>query len=221
MSASKSYLRFFLVVVSLIVAALILAGCQKKEGEAAKSESPEKTEAASASIENLKTAYAASAKNVDWYDKFSKQAQKENLGDVAVLFKALARSEKVHADMFASLLKTKGIEVTTPAAEPLPAGKARQYLKRAASSEGVEQSILATYENVATQEQFPEAAELFRRARGADERHARLLTRAIEMETNFARLPYVMCPECGYIVGSDKMDSCLVCKLPKEKFQKI
>lgn len=221
MSASKSFLHFSLVVVSVLVMFLVISGCQKKEGEAAKPEVAQQASAALVSIDNLKTAHAAAAKNIDWYDKFSKQAQKENLGDIAVLFKALARSEKVHADMFASLLKTKGVEVAAPVAEPLPAGKARQYLKRAASSEAVEQSILATFEKVATDEQFAEAAELFRRSRGADERHARLLSRAIEMETNFARLPYVMCPECGYIVGSDKMDSCLVCKLPKEKFQKI
>ncbi|HCA82120.1 MAG TPA: hypothetical protein DEP53_20515 [Bacteroidetes bacterium] len=220
MSASKLFLHISLVLVSILVMALVISGCQKKEGEGAKPEVAQQA-AASASMENLKTAYAGAAKNIDWYDKFSKQAQKENLGDISVLFKALARSEKVHADMFASLLKTKGVEVTAPAAEPLPVGKARQYLKRAASSEAVEQSVLATYEKVAIDEQFAEAAELFRRSRGADERHARLLSRAIEMETNFARLPYVMCPECGYIVGSDKMDSCLVCKLPKEKFQKI
>jgi rubrerythrin len=89
------------------------------------------------------------------------------------------------------------------------------------SNENLEQNIYAADTTKAQEEHFAEAAEWFRRALEADGRHARLLKKAIEQETNFARLPYLMCPECGYIVGSDKMEECPVCKTKKDKFQKI
>jgi len=223
MSASKSFLGISLAVVCLLVIILVIGGCQKKEGEPAKSPAAQSVQSASASatIENLKTAYGLELKRVDWYERFSKQAQKENLGDIAVLFKALSRSEKVHADKAAALLKTKGVEATSPAIEAVAAGKARQYLKLSLSNENVEQSTMAAFQAKAVEEQFPEAAEHFRRSMEADARHGRLISRAIEMETNFARLPYVMCPECGYIVGLEKDEECRVCKTPKGKFQKI
>jgi rubrerythrin len=221
MNASTAYLRIIFFVLSLLVVALVLHGCGKKEGEEAKPETAQSAGAAPATIENLKTAFAAEAKRVDWYEKFAKQAQKENLGDVAVLFNALARSEKVHAERTAALLKSKGVDPGTPVIEAVPAGKARQYLKLALSNENIEEGTWTGFQAKATEEQFAEAAEHFRRSAEADARHGRLLKRAIEQETNFARLPYMMCLECGYIVGSDKIDSCVVCKTPKEKFQKI
>ena len=223
MSASKSFLRFALAVISILVMVLVIVGCQKKEGEAEKPQADASVQSASApaTIENLKVAYGLELKRVDWYDRFSKQAQKENLGDIAVLFKALARSEKVHADKTAELLKSKGVEPVAPTIEAVAPGKARQYLKLALSNENVEQSSMAAFQAKATEEQWAEAAEHFRRSVEADGRHGRLLSRAIEMETNFARLPYMMCPECGYIVGSEKDEECRVCKTPKGKFQKI
>lgn len=223
MSASKSFLYLSLALVTLLVMVLAIIGCQKKEGEAEKPQAEQSVQATSApaTIVNLKTAYALEMKRVDWYGRFSKQAQKEGLGEIAVLFTALSRSEKVHADKTEALLKSKGIEVTPPTIEPVPAGKTRQYLKLSLSNENVEQSSIAAFQAAATEEQFTEAAEHFRRSFEADARHGRLISRAIEMETNFARLPYMMCPECGYIVGSDKDEECRVCKTPKSKFQKI
>jgi rubrerythrin len=223
MSASKSFLHFSLGVVSILVMVLVINGCQKKEGEAAKPQAAQSVQSTSApaTIENLKAAYGLELKCVDWYERFSKQAQKENLSEISMLFKALSKSEKVHADKTAELLKSKGVEVTPPTIEAVAAGKTRQYLKLSVSNENVEASTLAAFQAKAVEEQFPEAAELFRRSMEADSRHGRLLSRAIEMETNFSRLPYMMCPECGYIVGSEKDEECRVCKTPKSKFQKI
>jgi rubrerythrin len=225
MNSSNLLLRSWIVVVAIVTLALILVGCGKKEGEAAKPQAEQAAQPgqpATATIVNLKADYALEMKRVDWYERFSKQAQKESLGDVAVLFRALARSEKVHAEKIAALLNTKGIEASAPATiEAAPAGKARQYLKLSLSNENVEEASMTAFQAQAKNEQFAEAEELFRRLSGADARQGRLLKKAIEQETNFARLPYVMCPECGYIVGSDKIDECPVCKTKKDKFQKI
>lgn len=221
MNASNSFIRVVFFALALLVVGLVLDGCGKKEGEEAKPATAQAGGTATATIENLKTAFGAESKRVEWYEKFAQQAQRENLGDIAVLFKALSRSEKVHAEKAAALLKSKGVDPGVPTIEKIPAGKARQYLKLSLSNENIEEATWAGFKAKAAEEQWAEATEHFRRSAEADARHGRLLKRAIEQETNFARLPYMMCPECGYIVGSDKIDSCVVCKTPKEKFQKI
>jgi rubrerythrin len=219
MKATGRFVRCSLVVALTVPLLLWLSSCQKTEQ--AKVQEEQQAVQKLATIGNLQTAYGSELKRSLWYDRFSKQAMKENLGDIAVLFRALSSSEKVHAESAAKLLRSKGVEPVVPAIDSIVPGKAKQYLKMSLSNENLEQNIYAADTTKAQEERFAEAAEWFRRALDADARHARLLKKAIEQETNFARLPYLMCPECGYIVGSDKMEECPVCKTKKEKFQKI
>jgi rubrerythrin len=220
MKALKPFLRFSLVIVVLLPLLLWLVGCQQK-GEQKPVEKTQQGQQKLATITNLQAAYGAELKHTLWYERFEKQAQKENLAEVAVLFRALGRSEKVHADRAAGLLKSKGVEPIAVAIDSIPPGKARQYLKLSISNENVEQNLYSSFVPIAQSEQFTEAAEWFKQALKAEARHGRLLNKAVEQPTNFGRLPYVMCPECGYIVGSDKIEECPICNTKKDKFQKI
>ena len=219
MKTSARFPQLAIILVSALSMLFLLASCQKKE----EVKQPVATQTAQklVTIDNLQAAYGAEMKRSLWYDRFAKQAMKENLGDIAVLFRAISRSEKVHADNAAKLLKSKGFEPVAPAIDSIPPGKAKQYLKLSLSNENLEHNIYGADTATAQAEHFTEAAVWFAQALEADGRHARLLKKAIDQETNFARLPYMMCPECGYIVGSDKFDECPVCKTKKEKFQKI
>ena len=219
MKATGRFVRCSLFIILTVPVLFWFSSCQKTE-EAKVQEQLQATQKL-ATTANLQTAYGSELKRSLWYDRFAKQAMKENLGDIAVLFRALSRSEKVHAESAARLLKSKGIEPLTASIDSIVPGKAKQYLKLSLSNENLEQNIYAADTTKAQEEHFAEAAEWFRRALEADARHARLLKKAIEQESNFARLPYLMCPECGYIVGSDKMEECPVCKTKKDKFQKI
>jgi len=219
MKAPARFLHFVVVIALLVPMMLWFSSCQKKEE--AKQPGTSATGQKLVTIDNLQRAYGAESKRALWYDRFSRQAMKENLGDIAVLFRALSRSEKVHAEAVAKLLKSKGVEPIAPTIDSIPPGKAKQYLKLSLSNENLEQNMYLADTAKAREENFTEAAEWFRRALEADARHGRLLKKAIELETNFARLPYEMCPECGYIVGSDKLEECPVCKTKKDKFQKI
>jgi rubrerythrin len=219
MKAFERFLQFSLILILLFSLSVLIAGCQKKEE--AKEQKAAPTAQKLVTIDNLQAAYSSEMKHSLWYDRFAKQAIKENLGDIAVLFRALSRSEKVHAEGAAKLLKSKGIEPVLAAIDSIAPGKAKQYLKLSLSNENIEQNNYAADTLKAQEEKYVEADIWFKKALGADARHGRLLKKAIEQETNFARLPYLMCPECGYIVGSDKMEECPICKTPKEKFQKI
>ena len=219
MTTPARFLRFTFVLAAAILLTLSLSSCGKKEE--AKQTAPQQTTQKLVTVDNLQTAYGAELKRALWYDRFAKQAMKENLGDIAVLFRAISHSEKVHAENAAKLLKMKGVDPIAPAIDSIVPGKAKQYLKLSLSNENLEQNLYAADTTKAKEENFTEAADWFRKALESDARHGRLLKKAIEQETNFARLPYLMCPDCGYIVGSDKMEECPVCKTKKDKFQKI
>jgi rubrerythrin len=222
----KSHLsapRLFVVLALTMSLVLSFNGCSKKEEPKQQAKIEQKLEGkATATTENLKLAYSSEVKHASWYETFAKQAQKENLGEVAVMFRAISQSEKVHADNMANLLKAKGIEAVAPAVEAPPAGKTKQYLKSAMSSEGVEtESMYPAFIQKAELEQDSVAATLFKQTLEADARHGRLVKRAMEQETNISHLPYMMCPKCGYIIGSEKDEECRVCKAKKETFKKL
>jgi rubrerythrin len=214
----------FSVVVAVIASQVIsFSGCSKKEEPKGEAKVAQKLDGQTpATIENLKLAYTSEVKHASWYEAFAKQAQKENLGEIAVMFRAIAQSEKVHADNMAAALKAKGAEMPASTVENPPAGKTKQYLKLASSSEGVEtESMYPAFAQKAEIEADSATAQMFRQTMEADARHGRLLKRAMEQETNISRLPYMMCPKCGYIIGSEKDEECRVCKAKKETFKKI
>jgi rubrerythrin len=216
-------LRFSLVVTVLVSLCLAINGCSKSDESKQVAKVEQKQEGkASATVENLKLAYSSEVKHAAWYEAFAKQAQKENLGEVAVMFRALSQSEKLHADNMAGLLKAKGVEPVAATPDAPPAGKTKQYLKLSSSSEGVEaESMYPPFIKAAKDEMDSVAAQLFTQTLAADERHGRLLKKAMESETSISSLPYMMCPKCGYIKGSDKDTECRVCKAKVETFKKL
>jgi rubrerythrin len=122
----------------------------------------------------------------------------------------------------ATMLKAKGVEPVAPTVEAPPAGKTKQYLKLATSSEGVEtESMYPAFVQKAELEKDSVAALMFKQTLEADARHGRLLKRAMEQETNIAKLPYLMCPKCGYLKGPENEQECRVCKTKTETFKKI
>jgi rubrerythrin len=223
MKGLLSVVRFSLVVVLIVPLLISFNGCSKKEEpkEQAKVEQ-KRMGKATATNENLKLGYSSELKHASWYETFAKQAQKEHKVEVAAMFRALSQSEKLHADNLENLLKARGVEPVAPIVEAPHAGTTKQYLKSAASSEGVEtESMYPAFIQKAKDEQDSVATELFTQTLKADERHGRLVKKAMDSETGISTLPYMMCPKCGYIKGSDKDTECRVCKAKIETFKKL
>lgn len=223
MKGLLSVVRCSLVAVLMMSFLLSFTSCSKKEDvkEPAKGEQKQDVKG-NATLENLKAGFASEVKHASWYDVFAKQALKEGMSGVAVVFRALSQSEKVHADNIANLLKARGVDPVAPAIEPPPLGKTTQYLKSAASSERVEsESMYPAFIKTANDEKDSVAAQLFTQTLGADERHGRLLKKVMEEGLSISKPSYMMCPRCGYIVGSEKDEECRVCKAKKETFKKL
>lgn len=214
-----SVVKFQLVItvpasLALLSAALFF-GCQKT-AEEPKVVKPQVT------IDNLQTAYGKTLMRVKMYSLFTKQAEKERLAQVARMYKAMLRSEEIHAALHAKLLREQGIEPVTPPEEKIIVGTTSQTLKMAQSVEEME--FDAMYPNLlrtAVAEKYEAAVEQFTQVRDADARHGELAKEAIAKVGKLPKTDYFVCPQCGYIMTSEKTETCPVCKTPNIKFEKI
>jgi Rubrerythrin len=205
----------FTVVLSALALSFLvpLSGCKKNEP---KQSQPEIT------LHNLQTAYAREMRIGREYALFSKKAERDRYGAIANLYRAVSRSEQIHAEMAAALLRSKGVEVKPFTPDSITVGTVMQTLRLAVSDEGLEsESMYPNLARTAELEKFPEAAESFRRTLDADKRHVELFKDALAKGGIIVRLHYYVCPTCGYVITSDKTDECPGCHTKKEKFEKI
>ncbi len=212
-SSRTLVLRLVLMFVGVFLFGLS-EGCQQDS-------KPKEEKQTLVTLENLKTAYGVSVKRVTMYERFIPQAEKEKFKGVAALYKALARSEGVHAAAHASLMRKHSIEPVQPKPDSVVVGTTMQTLKMAVSSEELESSTM--YPNLlrtATLENFSEGMDQFTMIGAVEERHVELLKDA-QNKMGKIDTKYFVCPGCGYIVTSDATEECPVCKNPKAKFAKI
>jgi rubrerythrin len=213
------YLNFFLLVIApfgvMLFILALLYGCQQNKSEAPKP-------AALVTFDNLQVAYGKSVKYEHMYTLFAQRAEKERLKDVARMYRAIARSEGIHAANHASLMRSHNSEPKMPEIESLAVGTTLQSLKMALSSEEIEvESMYPNLIRTAELENLPEAIEQFNRTKDADARQVELLKDALDSGTKIAKVQYFVCTGCGYILTSEKTDECPTCHSKKEKFEKI
>lgn len=195
-------------------AAWLTAGCQK-------SEEPKEAPKTLVSVENLQTAYGVQLKRARMYELFVPQAEKEKYRGVAALYRALNRSESIHAAMHASLLRKHGAEPGQPKFDSTVVGTTMQTLKMALSCEELEHgSMYPNLSRTAALEEFQEGVDQFTMITAVEERHIELLR---EAQDRMGRIDakFLVCPGCGYVVTSDQTEECPVCKAAKPKFEKI
>jgi rubrerythrin len=210
---------FQVLLVSLFgIPFLLLAfnfGCQRQKDD--QSETKQKV-----TIENVQTAYAKSVNYARMYSLFTRRAEKDRLLNVANLYHAVARSEQIHANLHAQLLRQYGVEPVTPQEEAVTVGTTLQTLKLASSSEEIEYGKM--YPNLihtAELERDSAAAAQFRLTQEVDTQHGELFKEALGRATRIPKASYYVCGGCGYIMTSEKTDECPVCHSRKDKFEKI
>jgi rubrerythrin len=124
--------------------------------------------------------------------------------------------------MAATLLRSKGVEVNPYVPDSISVGTVVQTLRLASSDEALEtESMYPNLARTAELENFPEAAESFRKTLFADRRHAELFKSMMDKRGSDHASPYYVCPGCGYIITSEKVDECPGCHLKKDRFEKI
>jgi rubrerythrin len=211
-SAATKLLYF--VLFSSALALLAAAGCREET-------KPKEEKQTLVTLENLQTAYGRETKQAHMYALFSSRAMKEKSRGVAALYRALERSEGIHAAMHASMMHGHGIEPAPVKYDSITVGTTMQTVKMALSFEELEfGSMYPNLSRTAELENFKEGVDRFTMIHAVEERHIELLKDA---QGKMGRIgdKYLVCPGCGYIVTSEATEECPVCKNSKDKFEKI
>ncbi len=163
------------------------------------------------SEENLKNAFAGESQAHMKYLAFADKAEKENLTNVARLFRANSFAEEIHATNHLRTLS--GI------------GKTSENLKAAIEGETYEvEEMYPTFISMAQEEQEKGAETVTKWALEAEKVHAGLYKKAKESVDNGEDMefqPIQVCQVCGFTVEGEAPDQCPLCGSPKEKFSRF
>jgi rubrerythrin len=203
-----------LLIVPILVLTFVVS-CQKGE-KALQQKKP------SVTIDNIQTAYAKETNRAKMYKLFQTRAEKEKMKQIAKLYRAISRSEEIHAQRLVELLSKHGIQARQPADEGITIGTTLQTLKMALSLEEIEYgSMYPNLIRTADVEKYDEETKRFANAQDADSKHAELIRYAISQNGNISPTNYYICPFCGYILEWKNSTECPTCKTKKTEFETI
>lgn len=162
-------------------------------------------------MENLMAAFAGESQANRRYLSFSRAAQAEgNLG-LAMLFKATAESETVHALNHFGI--AGGVKTALENLETAIHGETYEFEKmypefiETASTEGQDKAMIS----------FMSAAKV-------EALHARLFRKAYDLMKQgqpIIEVKYFVCSVCGNLEIGEAPDKCPVCHSPKEVFSEV
>ena len=160
--------------------------------------------------ENIYKAFIGEAKAYFRLLAYAEKADEEDVPQIALLFRAIAEAERVHATRHLNLVKDLVVKDTDTNLE-------NSFQREKSISENEYPDLLKDAE-----EEGEEAAALvFGQARDAESYHAKLYERAIYNVIKDTVKDYYVCQVCGYVSDKKIPDKCPVCGAPKEKFKTI
>ena len=160
--------------------------------------------------ENVYTAFIGEAKAYFRLLAYAQRADEEDVPQVALLFRAIAEAERVHAIRQMNLVKELIVKDTDTNLE-------KSFQREKSISENAYPDFLKTAED----EGETAAALAFSHARDAEGYHAKLYERAIMNVIKDATTEYHVCQVCGYVTDKKVPQKCPVCGAPPEKFKTV
>ena len=153
-----------------------------------------------------KTIYEGEAKAALRLKLFAKQADREDLPQMAQLFRVIAFSEEIHGERALRMLKEiKNTEENLKDAFESETAVAEvaydQFLKMAADAG----------DNV--------SSTIFAHSRDVEAIHAKLYKKALDHLMGERQTTYYVCQVCGYVSDGALPDECPVCSAPKSQFK--
>jgi rubrerythrin len=183
-----------LAMVGLVVSTVVFA-----------QQAPTKT------LANLQSAYNGESNAHAKYLEFAKQAESEDYGKVASLFRAAAAAEQIHLTCEAAVIKemaaTPQADIKTP-----PVKSTNQNLEDSANKgEGYERDTMyPRFIKQARKDNNKGAAQCFTWARGAEAEHFNLFTAAASdlPQMKGGPVTYSVCSEGGYTMAKLNAAKC-------------
>jgi len=159
---------------------------------------------------NVHTAFVGEAKAYFRLLAYAEKAAEEEIPQMALLFRAIAEAERVHATRHLSLVKDLVVKDTDTNLE-------NSFQREKTVSENVYPDFIREAE----EEGETAVAQVFSYARDAESYHAKLYERAIFDVIKDKVSAYYVCQVCGYVTDKKAPDKCPVCGAPKEKFKTV
>ena len=160
--------------------------------------------------ENVYKAFIGEAKAYFRLLAYAEKAEEEAVPQVALLFRAIAEAERVHAARYMNLAKEMIVKDTDTNLE-------NSFQREKSISENEYPEFLKDAED----EGETAAALVFGHARDAEGYHAKLYERAIMNVIKNTVKEYHVCQVCGYVTDKRVPKKCPVCGAPPEKFKTI
>jgi len=160
--------------------------------------------------ENVYKAFIGEAKAYFRLLTYAEKAEEEEVPQIALLFRAIADAERVHATRHLNLLKDILVKDTDTNLE--------ESFQREKS---VSENEYPDFIKDAEEDGERAAALTFSQARDAETFHVKLYERAIYHVIKNETKAYHVCQICGYVTGKMIRDKCPICGAPKEKFKTI
>ena len=175
-------------------------------------------------LANLQAAYNGESNAHAKYLLFAEKASEEGYGEVASLFRAIARAEEVHLNNHAAVIRSMGGEPTAD----IKTAEVKSTLENLQESANLGEA----YERDTMYPEFIQQAELesnndavrtFNFALTAEGEHYKLLTAAAENLENMKgdSRTYYVCSVCGYTAIDLPAENCVSCMSPKDKYEAI
>jgi rubrerythrin len=160
--------------------------------------------------ENAYIAFVGEAKAYFRLLAYAERAEEEGVPQIALLFRAIADAERVHATRHLSLMKDIVVKDTDTNLE-----------KSFQREKSVSENEYPDFIKAAEDEGETAAAQVFSYARDAEGFHAKLYERAIYHLIRDEVKAYHVCQVCGYVTDRKIPEKCPICGAPKEKFKTI
>jgi rubrerythrin len=174
-----------------------------------------------ATLANLQTAYSGESNAKARYEAFAAKADEEGYKSVAVLFRAAAESEAIHAKNFATRIKKMGAEPKMTAAEP-DVKSTKENLEASLKGEvSAAESMYPNFIQQADADKDSGAAMGFKGAHAAEVEYGKFFKTALDGLDEWKALgkEFAVCQVCGFTVMGQPPMTCPVCSAPKEKFK--
>jgi len=160
--------------------------------------------------ENVYTAFIGEAKAYFRLLAYAQKADEEEVPQIALLFRAIAEAERVHATRQLNLVRDLIVKDTDTNLED-------SFQREKTVSENAYPEFL----KIAEEEGEKAAAIVFSHARDAEGFHAKLYERAIMNVIKDQVKEYHVCQVCGYVTDKRIPKKCPVCGAPPEQFKTI
>ena len=180
-------------------------------------------EAGNTTLDNLQAAFNGESNAKARYEAFAAKADEEGYKSVASLFRAVAKSEGIHAVKHGEMIKKMNAEPKATI-EKADVKSTKENLEASIKGETAEKdSMYPSFIKQAEVDKNAGAAMTFKGAMAAEVEHAKLYSLALKELNSWkdAGKVFLVCTVCGYTTMDQSLKICPVCSSPREKFEVV